>query len=98
MNKEIDKIVSWKNDVNQFGINGYVWFFNELENNYLSKMDGTKRNASLLEDYNEEAQNYILMQLYYLREDAAVELMKEIGINEPSVSKENEKHIEKNMN
>ena len=64
-----------------------------LENNWVSKVDGTKRNATVLKGYDEEAQNYILVQLFYIQEEAARDLMLELGVREPYISKENEQHL-----
>lgn len=91
----IETIKELKNHTNNLGVNSYDWFFKDLENNYISKMDGTKRNASTVKKYDEEAQAYIIHQLFYINERAANELMKELRIVEPVVSDENYRHIDK---
>lgn len=48
-----------------------------------------------MEEYDEEAQAYIIHQLFFINEAAASELMKELEIVEPFVSDENYKHINK---
>ena len=30
----VEDIIEMREDTNDFGINGYQWFFNNLENNY----------------------------------------------------------------
>lgn len=89
----VKDIIDMKNHTNNLGINVYDWFFNDLENNHISKMNGTERNVSILKGYNEEAQAYIIQQLYYLDARAATELMNKMEIKEPFVSTENAKHI-----
>lgn len=89
----VESIIEMKNHTNNLGVNSYDCFFMELENNYISKLNGTKRNSVFVENYNEEAQNYIIHQLFYINENAAQELMKELKIEEPFVSSENHKHI-----
>jgi hypothetical protein len=84
-----------KNHENNLGVNSYDWFFMELENNFLSKLDGTKRNVSIVEKYDKEAQDYIIHQLLYINKTAASELKDELKINEPFVSDENYKYIKK---
>ena len=95
MTNTIENIVEMKNHTNNFGISSYDWFFNELENNHISKSDGAKRNVSIVEGYDEEAKAYIIHQLFYINSDAANELKKELKIDEPFVSDENYKHITK---
>ncbi|MFD2209368.1 hypothetical protein ACFSMW_06560 [Virgibacillus halophilus] len=95
MTQTIEDIIEMKNHTNDFGINIYDWFFNDLENNYISKLNGTKRNVSILEKYNKEAQSYIIHQLFYINKDASDELMKELKLVEPFVSNENHSHINK---
>lgn len=68
--------------------NRYEWFFRTLEDNALSKADGTDRNVSLVDGYDLEAQAFIVHQLYRLNEDAAADLMRALGIAEPFVSDE----------
>lgn len=82
----VEQILSGKDGVNQFGISGYDWFFMELENNHLSKLDGTKRNLSIVEKYDEEAQVYIIYQLSVVNEDAANNLIKELNLDFDSLS------------
>lgn len=91
----IETIVEMKNQTNFLGVNGYEWFFADLENNHLSKRDGAKRNASVVESYDQEAQAYIIHQLFYINEEAARELMAELNIDKPFVTDENNKHIVK---
>ncbi|MDY0394803.1 hypothetical protein RWE15_10455 [Virgibacillus halophilus] len=43
MTQTIEDIIEMKNHTNDFGINIYDWFFNDLENNYISKLNGTKK-------------------------------------------------------
>ena len=89
----VESIIDMRNHTNNLGVNAYEWFFMDLENNYISKLDGTKRNVSILERYNEEAQVYIVLQLFYINKDAANELKKELKIVDTFVSNENYKHI-----
>lgn len=96
MTLKIDHILKMKGHKNNLGIDAYDFFFMDLENNWISKMGGTKRNASILKKYDEEAQKFILFQLAYVREEAAIDLMKETGI-EPFVSDEHMKYIENNI-
>ena len=46
----VEDIIEMREDTNDFGINGYQWFFNNLENNYISKMNGTDSNTHILKD------------------------------------------------
>lgn len=89
----IETIVEMKNYTNNLGVNSYDWFFMDLENNYLSKLGGTKRNASILKDYSKEVRDYVIQQLFYINSNAARELMSELEVTELVVSKENYKHI-----
>lgn len=95
MTYEIKRIIEMKNETNNLGMNVYDWFFNNLENNYLSKLDGNKRNVSILEGYDLEAQTYIIHQLFNINEEAAQDLMKELEIEQLFISDENAKHINK---
>ena len=89
----VEDIIEMREDTNDFGINGYQWLFNNLENNYISKMNGTDRNTHILKDYDREAQEFIIHQLFHINSDAAYELMKKMNISEPFVSDENEKYL-----
>jgi len=89
----VEIITEMKNHTNDFGVNSYDWFFGNLENNYISKINGTKRNVTVIENYDEEVRDYIICQLNYINADAANELMKELKIDEPFVSDENYQHI-----
>lgn len=96
MGMTIEQIVEMKKETNFLGVNAYEWFFADLENNHLSKQDGAKRNASIAEAYDKEAQAYIIHQLFYMNEDAARELMTELHIEKPFVTDEHNIHIVKN--
>ncbi|MPM69675.1 hypothetical protein SDC9_116623 [bioreactor metagenome] len=89
----VEDIIEMREDTNEFGISGYQWFFNILENNYISKMNGTDRNTHILKDYDRKAQEFIIRQLLHINSDAAYELMKQMNISEPYVSDENEKYL-----
>lgn len=93
MTKTIESIIEMKNHTNNLGINVYEWFFNDLENNHISKLNGAKRNLAIANEYDEVAQAYIIHQLFYINQDAARELMEELKIDDPFVSDENNKHI-----
>lgn len=93
MTYTVEGIIDMKNYTNNLGVNVYDWFFIELENNYVSKLGGTKRNIPIVEKYDEEAKAYIILQLFYINKNAANELMKELKIVEPFVSNENYNHI-----
>lgn len=57
-------------------------------------MNGTDRNTHILKkDYDREAQEFIIHQLFHINSDAAYELMKKMNISEPFVSDENEKYL-----
>ncbi|GGP16209.1 hypothetical protein [Oceanobacillus neutriphilus] len=94
----VEDIIEMKNHTNNLGVNVYDWFFTDLENNYISKLNGTKRNVSIVENYDEESQAYIIQQLFYINKNAADELMKELKIVEPFVSNENYNHIIQTLN
>ena len=89
----VEQILEMKKHTNNLGINSYDWFFNNLENNSISKVDGVKRNAAIAEEYDDEAKAYILHQLVYLNQEAAGDLMAELKIEKPFVSDENVKHL-----
>lgn len=93
MDLTIENILEMKHQTNNLGVNSYDWFFMDLENNHLSKLDGAKRNVSIVEKYDKEAQDYIIHQLFYINKNAANELMIELKIVEPFISNENHKHI-----
>lgn len=99
MSKTVKDIVKLKEEENQFGVDAYTWFFNELENNHLSKLDGSKRNVSMIKlyDFDKEAIDYIIHQLFIINQDAASELIDELGLNEPFISDENKKYLEANI-
>lgn len=100
MSKNVKEIVQWKEDKNQFGIDGYTWFFIELENNYLSKINGTQRNASIIKthDFEKEAIEFIIHQLFIINQDAASELIDEMELKEPFISDENKKYLKPKSN
>lgn len=98
MSLGIADVVEMKNHTNNLGINGYDYFFMDLENNFLSKLNGTERNLGILRNYNKEAQEFIILQLAHVREEAAAELMNKLGIKRISIAKENQKHIDLDMN
>lgn len=91
----LDNVLEMKKHKNQFGINGYDWFFMDLENNYISKMNGTERNVAILNRYDEKAQSYIVHQLYFINESAAGDLIAALDLHDPFVSDEDYKHINK---
>lgn len=92
-------ILESKNDTNNLGLNGYDWFFMNLENNYVSKLDGVKRNVSIVERYDKEAQVYIIRQLAVMNTDAANDLLKELKLNfdDLSLSDELEDEIKQDI-
>lgn len=98
MSLNVSDIVGWKEEKNQFGIDSYTWFFTELEDNSISKLNGAARNASMINRYEfeKEAVDYILNQLFIVNEDAAKELMGELDIKEAFISDENRKYLEYN--
>lgn len=100
MIKNVKEIVQWVEDKNQFGIDGYTWFFNELQNNYLSKINGTQRNVNIIKryDFEKEAVEFILHQLFIINQDAASELMNELEMKEPFISDENKKYLKPKSN
>lgn len=59
MKQNIESIIKTQGHENQFGIDVYEWFFNEFENNYLSKINGTQRNINIINEYDDEAKQYI---------------------------------------
>lgn len=99
MSNSVKEIMKWKEDKNQFGIDGYTSFFTELENNYLSKLNGTQKNVNMIKmyDFDKEATEYIIHQLFIINENAASELMDELGLKEPYISVENVKCLELNL-
>ncbi|PZL77500.1 hypothetical protein CI088_01485 [Enterococcus plantarum] len=99
MSNSVKEIVKWKEDENQFGVDGYTWFFGELENNYLSKLNGTQRNVDMIKmyDFDKEATEYIIHQLFIINQNAASELIDELGLKEPFISDENRKYLESNL-
>lgn len=84
----IENILEMKNHENNLGVNSYEWFFMNLENNWISKTNGTKRNKAIIEGYDYEAIHYIIVQLHYVSNEAALDLMKELGMVESNISKE----------
>ena len=97
MKLTLKHILDMKEHTNNLGINVYQFFFMNLENNFLSKMNGTKRNLDILKDYDKETQEFIILQLAHVREEATVELMNELGIIGISIPKENRKHVDLNL-
>ncbi|WP_026828211.1 hypothetical protein [Exiguobacterium artemiae] len=93
MKMTIEQILEMKNHTNNLGINSYDYFFNNLENNSISKVDGVKRNAAIAKEYNDEAKAYILHQLFYLNQEATSDLMAKLKIEKPFISDENVKHL-----
>lgn len=96
MSLTVENIVEWKQDKNQFGIDSYTWFFNELINNYISKMNGAQRNAQMISmhDFTTEAVDYVIYQLLVINSDAANELIAELKLNEVYISDHDKKYIE----
>lgn len=95
MNKNIENIISMKKETNNIGINAYEWYFSNLENNHISKLDGTSRNASMIEHYDIETKTYIITQLFYINKEAAIDLMKHLNIEKLDVDETYYNHIEK---
>ena len=93
MKQNIESIIKTKGHENQFGIDVYEWFFNEFENNYLSKLDGTQRNVNIINEYDDEAKQYILYQLTLINKEASKELMNRLGIKEISIPEKYKKYI-----
>lgn len=67
--------------------------FSTLEDNQISKQDGTKRNVQFIADYDIEAKNYIIYQLFCRDENAAEELKHALEISEVYVSNELLTHV-----
>lgn len=93
----LSHIVEMKDHTNNLGINAYDFFFMNLENNFLSKSNGTERNLGILKDYDIETQEFIIVQLAHVREEAAAELMRKLGIKKVSVAEENQRHVNLNL-
>lgn len=96
MSQTVESILEWKNDKNQFGIDSYVWFFIELKNNSISKLNGAERNATMIKqyDFDKEAIDFIVHQLYIIDQNAAKELINELQLDSPFISNENRKYLE----
>ena len=93
MKQNIESIIKTQGHENQFGIDVYEWFFNEFENNYLSKINGTQRNLNIINEYDDEAKQYILYQLSIINKEASEELMNRLGIKEVSIPEKHKKYI-----
>ena len=93
MKQNIESIIKTQGHKNQFGIDVYEWFFNEFENNYLSKINGTQRNVNIINEYDDEAKQYILYQLSIINKEASEELMNRLGIKEVSIPEKHKKYI-----
>lgn len=93
MKQNIESIIKTQGHENQFGIDVYEWFFNEFENNYLSKINGTQRNLNIINEYDDEAKQYILYQLSIINKEASEELMNRLGIKEISIPEKYKKYI-----
>lgn len=98
MKKDLNHLLDMKEHTNNLGLNVYYFFFMNLENNFLSKANGTKRNLDILQEYDEETQEFIILQLAHVREEAALALMNELGIKRISIPEKNQKHVDLNMN
>lgn len=77
--------------------NEYVWFFTYLEDLILTKSNGNIRAKILIDEYNKEAQEYIVHQLFKMNEDVGSTLIDDLNLKEPFVSDENIKHLEDNL-
>lgn len=97
MKLTLNHLLDMKDNTNNLGINVYQFFFMNLENNFLSKGNGTKRNLDILEDYDKEAQEFIILQLAHVREEAAVAIMEELGKNRISIAEDNQQHVDLNL-
>ena len=93
MKQNVESIIKTQGHENQFGIDVYEWFFNEFENNYLSKLNGTQRNVNIINEYDDEAKQYILYQLSIINKEASKELMGRLGIKEISIPEKYKKYI-----
>ena len=93
MKQNIESIIKTQGHENQFGIDVYEWFFNEFENNYLSKINGTQRNVNIINEYDDEAKQYILYQLSIINKEVSKELMNRLGIKEISIPEKYKKYI-----
>ena len=93
MKQNVESIIKTQGHENQFGIDVYEWFFNEFENNYLSKLNGTQRNVNIINEYDDEAKQYILYQLSIINKEASKELMDRLGIKEISIPEKYKKYI-----
>ena len=93
MKQNIESIIKTQGHENQFGIDVYEWFFNEFENNYLSKINGTQRNVNIINEYDDEAKQYILYQLSIINKEASKELMNRLGIKEIRIPEKYKKYI-----
>lgn len=88
MKKTIKDIIEMKKNKMSPFENQYIWFFQNLENNAISKSNGVKRNVTVLNDFDQEAQEYIIHQLYIMNKQAASDLIGELSLKEPFVSDE----------
>lgn len=71
----------------------YHYFFEDLMNNYISKVDGLERNIVILKGFDKEAQDYIIYQVYVLNEELANDLADVLKTEEPFISNENLKEV-----
>ena len=93
MKQNVESIIKTQGHENQFGIDVYEWFFNEFENNYFSKLNGTQRNVNIINEYDDEAKQYILYQLSIINKEVSKELMNRLGIKEISIPEKYKKYI-----
>lgn len=97
MKLTLNHLLDMKDNTINLGVNVYQFFFMNLENNFLSKGNGTKRNLDILKDYDKEAQEFIILQLAHVREEAASALIGELGIHKISIAEENQRHLDLNL-
>lgn len=91
--KTVDDIIKMKDHTNNLNVNAYIWFFLDLENNHISKLDGVKRNISKIKGFNSEAIDYIIYQLCIINEDAAQDLMQALKLTEVNIATKYKDHL-----
>lgn len=63
--KTIDDLMDLKNNPCPPFENAYVFFFRNLENNYISKINGDERNKAIISEYDDEAQAFIKSKINF---------------------------------
>lgn len=93
MNYSLEDVLKMKKRITKAGCTVYDWFFKELETIYLQGESGLRRIAIVSNFFNEEAQSYIVYQLYYLNESAGMALREELNLTNPTICDEHYKDI-----